>query len=336
MPPSPTSDATDHCKESKSHISTEHCYARDDSANGLAVPKLDGKILETDLAEAAEHDIIAEHSYARDVNSDRNGQGVPKLDGRISENLAEQNAIAEHSYARDVNSDRNGQGVPKLDGRISENLAEQNAIAEHSYAIDVNSDRNGQGVPKLDGRISENLAEQNAIAEHSYAIDVNSDRNGQGVPKLDGRISENSKAHEVFSAARSKMLTAVSTGLVPVDCNETVLIEMTTAIASRMQYLNNRKRGYVSCLRAKDYAAMKDFNWQEICDEMDILFPELSCIFHAIMLKPQDSLTRKRQLLPVLGTIYAMVMKTRHHELSRVQNVVSMCMADNIVDKQVR
>ena len=94
------------------------------------------------------------------------------------------------------------------------------------------------------------------------------------------------------------------------------------------------KRGNAasSILARKTSTDLSAFSWKKIVDEMRSKFPALFVILCGIMLGVNGSY---QTILPQLGMIYGLAMKTRNHELSLVQRMVSVCMYDNVSDAQV-
>ncbi|CAG2238691.1 unnamed protein product [Mytilus edulis] len=95
----------------------------------------------------------------------------------------------------------------------------------------------------------------------------------------------------------------------------------------------NKKKGFVSVLMEKDFKALETVKFEDVLIEFQEKFPELLDMIVAIML-PKDE-TSIANVVPRLAMIYGIIMQTRHHELSRMQRVVSMCLADNICDQSV-
>lgn len=96
----------------------------------------------------------------------------------------------------------------------------------------------------------------------------------------------------------------------------------------------NKKKGFVSVLMEKDFKALETVKFEDVLIEFQEKFPELLDMIVAIMLPKDETLIAN--VVPLLAMIYGIIMQTRHHELSRMQRVVSMCLADNICDQSVR
>ena len=118
---------------------------------------------------------------------------------------------------------------------------------------------------------------------------------------------------------------------------EGVMKSLTESIGERPQAMKNRKHGFVSVLMKKDFNDLHKFSWTEVISEMQAMFPELLQLLLSIMV-PQNKrgdVATMKEITPQLGIVYAILMKSRNHELSRVQNIISMCLANNISDQKV-
>ena len=96
--------------------------------------------------------------------------------------------------------------------------------------------------------------------------------------------------------------------------------------------------GDVSVLMSKGYKAMHQADFGKIAQEFQRKFPDLVKILIHIMLKPEQRQDEKclGELIPKLAMIYGIVMKERNHELSLVQRIISLCLADSVSDQKVK
>ncbi|XP_071127588.1 uncharacterized protein [Mytilus edulis] len=83
--------------------------------------------------------------------------------------------------------------------------------------------------------------------------------------------------------------------------------------------------------------SLEELNFEKVIEEMKQKFPEVLQILICIMLpkEKRSSEIALANILPRLAMIYGMMMQSRYHELSRIQRVIAMCLADNICDQSV-
>ena len=88
----------------------------------------------------------------------------------------------------------------------------------------------------------------------------------------------------------------------------------------------------------KDSDSLQSVNIGSVVQEMKDKFPALLQILQCIMIpesKREDDAVRAN-LIPKLALIYGIIMQNRYHELSLMQRLVAMTLADNICDQAVR
>lgn len=92
-----------------------------------------------------------------------------------------------------------------------------------------------------------------------------------------------------------------------------------------------------SVLHHKQYKNLKEFNWEEVVNEMIEKQTFLTEILLAVSFPTGKigSTTATEAIVPVLGCVYGMLMKQRFHELSRLQRVISMALANEQTAQKV-
>ena len=101
--------------------------------------------------------------------------------------------------------------------------------------------------------------------------------------------------------------------------------------------MRNRKHGFVSVLMKKDFEALQTLSFHDVIHEMINKMPELLRFLIVIMLpkKKRNSNEAKAAIVPKLAMIYAIIMQNHCHELSRMQRINAMLLADDIADQGV-
>ena len=92
-----------------------------------------------------------------------------------------------------------------------------------------------------------------------------------------------------------------------------------------------------SALCSKQYQNLKEFKWVDIMDELMVKQSFLAEVLLAVTL-PSGKIGNTKAteaLVPVLGTVYGILMKQRFHELSAVQKVVSIALANEQTHQKV-
>ncbi|XP_045170215.2 uncharacterized protein LOC123532719 [Mercenaria mercenaria] len=85
-----------------------------------------------------------------------------------------------------------------------------------------------------------------------------------------------------------------------------------------------------STLRSKQYQSLGNFNWTDIINELVVKQSFLAEVLLAVAL-PSGKIGNTKAtegLVPVIGTVYGMLMKQRFHELSAIQKVISISLAN--------
>lgn len=139
----------------------------------------------------------------------------------------------------------------------------------------------------------------------------------------------------LLSVIKTGNIKSISTQILSVSAlRKQIITDVINVVGKRPEQMLNKKKGFVSVLMEKDFKALETVKFEDVLIEFQEQFPELLDMIVAIML-PKDE-TSIANVVPRLAMIYGIIMQTRHHELSRMQRVVSMCLADNICDQSVR
>ncbi|XP_076102945.1 uncharacterized protein LOC143072048 [Mytilus galloprovincialis] len=104
-----------------------------------------------------------------------------------------------------------------------------------------------------------------------------------------------------------------------------------TESEEKMKILNKEKHGFVSVLMKKTCDNMYGFSWGQICEEFKSQFPVLASIVEGVMSSGEKN---RDKILPRMGMVYAVCAQTRHHKLSLVQRMMTLCLLDNIADQK--
>ncbi|VDI30440.1 Hypothetical predicted protein [Mytilus galloprovincialis] len=138
----------------------------------------------------------------------------------------------------------------------------------------------------------------------------------------------------LLSVIKTGNIKSISTQILSVSAlRKQIITDIINLVGKRPEQMLNKKKGFVSVLMEKDFKALETVKFEDVLIEFQEKFPELLDMIVAIML-PKDE-TSVANVVPRLAMIYGIIMQTRHHELSRMQRVVSMCLADNICDQSV-
>ena len=122
------------------------------------------------------------------------------------------------------------------------------------------------------------------------------------------------------------------------NIRQAVLDDISVQLGKIPSTMRNKKHGFVSILMKKDPTSLQSVNLGHVVQEMNAKFPELLQILLHIMV-PENKLeddAARANLIPKLALIYGILMQSRHHELSLMQRLVAMTLADNICDQAVR
>lgn len=139
----------------------------------------------------------------------------------------------------------------------------------------------------------------------------------------------------VHQYADTKVVAA--TILTVPQLREEILKQVFISIGRRPESMKRRKHGKVHVFMRKGRSDLEGFDMKRAVDEMAVIYPELLQVLLHLML-PQSSLDQPvsvAQLLPRLAMVYSIIMKSRNHELSAMQRVVSLTLMDNICDQKV-
>lgn len=92
-----------------------------------------------------------------------------------------------------------------------------------------------------------------------------------------------------------------------------------------------------SILHQKQYKHLSAFTWDGILKEINTKQTFLLEVLLAVALPTGKvgNLKATESAVPVIGAIYGMLMKERYHKLSRLQRVISMCLANEQVNQKV-
>lgn len=92
-----------------------------------------------------------------------------------------------------------------------------------------------------------------------------------------------------------------------------------------------------SALCQKQYSDISCFNWEGIITELVNQQPILAEVLLAVAL-PAAKIGNSQALksvMPVIGTVYCMLMKQRYHELSALQKIVAITLANEQTNQKV-
>ena len=116
--------------------------------------------------------------------------------------------------------------------------------------------------------------------------------------------------------------------------------EIIEEIQKKVSLMAAKKGENVSYLMVKDQKAMLNFSWMSVLQEMERVCPFLLKLMSKMMLgikkrKPEELEHEKALIIPKLGSIYGILMQTRHHELSLIQRVTHCSLLDVPVEQKV-
>jgi len=99
----------------------------------------------------------------------------------------------------------------------------------------------------------------------------------------------------------------------------------------------NKKHGFVSTLMNKKFDDLVSFSWSDFVlkesEQFPLLMKLLLCMMIPFNVRNMES--KITSIIPRLGMIYGIVAQGRNHELSKVQRIMSVNLADNIADQKV-
>ena len=140
------------------------------------------------------------------------------------------------------------------------------------------------------------------------------------------------------TALKAKSSSSVaSTALDIISVRNQIIVLLSKDFSKCASNQNKRVHGDVSTLMKKSFLDLRSFAWSSIVWEMNTLYPELVTLLATTMLKPEKQREMKavNALIPKLGLIYGILLQTHNAELSKVQRVITTCLADNICAKKV-
>ncbi|KAH3771971.1 hypothetical protein DPMN_173302 [Dreissena polymorpha] len=93
-----------------------------------------------------------------------------------------------------------------------------------------------------------------------------------------------------------------------------------------------------SVLAQKDFCDLAEFKWHELIDELLEQQPLLADVLLAVSLPTSKIGNTKsvQSLIPVISTVFGMLMKTRYQELSLVQKMIAMTLANEQTSQKVQ
>ena len=121
------------------------------------------------------------------------------------------------------------------------------------------------------------------------------------------------------------------------DIRLAIVDDLSVSMGKVPSTMRNKKHGFVSILMKKDPTSLQAADLGLVVQEMKDNFPDLLQILHQIMVpanKWGDDETTAN-LIPKLALVYGIIMQSRCHELSMIQRMVAMTLADNICDQSV-
>ena len=168
----------------------------------------------------------------------------------------------------------------------------------------------------------------------------------KNVPVIKDSISEENKNTIITStellkltvALRSRYVTHfVETAMETKNTRMEIVKRLASELGKRPNNMMSKEYGDVSVLMKKDFDHMEETSMAEIVQEMASKFPELYSILLNIMIpsKNADDPVKKADIIPRMAMVYSILMQTRHHEFSRLQRVIAMCLMDNLCEQQV-
>ena len=98
-----------------------------------------------------------------------------------------------------------------------------------------------------------------------------------------------------------------------------------------------RRKCPKSSLMDKNYLSMKEFSWKRIVDDHAKMFPTLTEMLLAISLGTHHMQNQDKvnAMTPKIGLIMAILLQSRHHDLSLVQRTISTILYNNLCDQKV-
>ncbi|VDH98438.1 Hypothetical predicted protein [Mytilus galloprovincialis] len=141
--------------------------------------------------------------------------------------------------------------------------------------------------------------------------------------------------HTMSTTRNTKNMSSIIMSIEPL--REAILDNISNSVGDRPNEMRNKKKGYTSYLMEKGPESLEELNFEKVIEEMKQKFPEVLQILICIMLpkEKRSSEIALANILPRLAMIYGMMMQSRYHELSSIQRVIAMCLADNICDQSV-
>ena len=107
--------------------------------------------------------------------------------------------------------------------------------------------------------------------------------------------------------------------------------------AEKINQMLNKKHGFVSTLMNKTFDDLVSFSWSDIVlgesEQFPLLMKLLLCMMVPFNVRNMES--KITNIIPRLGMIYGIVAQGRNHELSKVQRIISVNLADNNADQKV-
>ena len=148
----------------------------------------------------------------------------------------------------------------------------------------------------------------------------------------------NQRDQEYISSCVDKPVKNLAQDILSIPAlRDAVTHQLAIQLYTSVQGMKNRKHGDRSSLMTKTHDHMRTFSWDDVIGEMANKMPALLKCCMAVMRHPGDANNRSKlaRVLPHLGMVYAILVQTSVHDLSRVQRVLTAVLQDSICDQKV-
>ncbi|XP_060586932.1 uncharacterized protein LOC132742510 [Ruditapes philippinarum] len=139
--------------------------------------------------------------------------------------------------------------------------------------------------------------------------------------------------HEIIKKLCSSSSHEVAAHLLSSPLRGSIIVELLNEIEFAAKECCNKE----SVLAQKEFCDLTDFNWHELIGELLEQQPLLADVLLAVSLPTSKigNTNSVHKLIPVLSTVFGMLMKTRYQELSLVQKIIAMTLANEQTSQKV-
>ncbi|XP_070532786.1 uncharacterized protein [Ptychodera flava] len=205
--------------------------------------------------------------------------------------------------------------------------------SDHTYCKPVNNTQTALSVHK-----AKNELDEVKVSNKEYDPVLYSLKDLSSSPKPDQSLLSQSEMFALIASVKTQSAESVAAIAMKIpNVASHIMNLMAKKIDDTARNMGNRKHGFVSYLMKKDFNSLKSFSWTEVIGEAIERFPEIIqlVVACALPMEKRSLMEKLKDFMPRLGLMYAILMQTRIHDLSKVQRVMSMLLQDHLTDQKI-